>query len=95
MPLCSLTDKELTISPNHFKLERIPCILGFPDKMSRILSLGMFGTFQIHFFTPKTFIRNNDLTIFVNLIHWGFSFMDLTNSQEIHVIGEGNFSLCL
>mgnify|MGYP001570449051 CR=1 FL=1 len=95
MFLCSFSDKEFTINSDQFKLERISCILGFPDKMECILSEGMFGTPQIHFCAPQTFIRNTVLTMFVNLVHRGFSPMGSNNSQELNLMERGNSSLCL
>jgi hypothetical protein len=96
MSLCSFSDKEFTINSDQFKFEWVSRILGLPDKVKSILPEGMFGTFQIYFFAPQTFIRNNVLTMFdLNLVQEGGLNPSWTiNSQKIN-LAEGNSSLCL
>ena len=53
-PISNLSQEKLTIHSNKFKLEGIPCIFNFPDKMESILSEAMFSGFQIHFLSPKS-----------------------------------------
>lgn len=91
---CNLADESFTINLQPKKLEGIHSIFNFPDKMESILSEGMFKTFQIHFFAPKTLARNKVHTKFVNLFH-----EEGTNplyNQELNINKEdGNSSLCL
>ena len=96
MSLSSFSDKEFTINSDQFKFEWVSRILGLPDKVKSILPEGMFGTFQIHFFAPQTFIRNNVLTMFdLNLVQeGGFHPSWAIDSQELNFVG-GNSSLCL
>jgi len=84
-----LSDESFTINPDAIKFQRVFCILRFPNKMKSILSEGMTHTLQIHFFTPKTFIRNSVLTMFDNLFQEGIYYHFLNNnSQEIKLTTE-------
>ena len=83
------SDESFTIHPNTIELQSVFGILRFPDKMESILSKGMTPTLQIHFFTPKTFIRNKVLSMFVNLIQEGINYPAcLNNSQELNLTKE-------
>jgi len=61
-----------------------------------ILSEGMTKAFQIHFFTPQTFIRSKVLTMFDLFISRGLASSPacVSDSQELNFVG-GNSSLCL
>ena len=87
MPDCNIPYEDFTINPNKLKLERVSCIFRFPDKMESILSEAVAKTFQIHFLTPQTFIRNKVLTMFdFNLIQEGTFYPFLNNnSQELNL----------
>jgi hypothetical protein len=85
----NLSDESFTINPDAIKFHRVFCILRFPNKMKSILSEGMTPTLQIHFFTPKTFIRNQVLTIFDNSFQEGIHYPFLNNnSQELKLTTE-------
>jgi hypothetical protein len=95
MPISNLPDKELAIHSNPIELHRVFSVFTFPDKMESVLSEGMFGRFQIHFFAPKS-----DRT---NIAHANFLFnsgaqqslSNIQNSKELNLVEEGNSSLCL
>mgnify|MGYP001616495473 CR=1 FL=1 len=91
-PSCCIQES-LAINSSSEKLKGIHVIFNFPDKMESILSEGMFPSFQIHFLTPQTFIRNKVLTIFdFNLVQEGVLDPSCTNtSQELNFAG-GNSS---
>jgi len=86
MPISYLPYKEFTILSDNNKLERIFCIFRFPDKMEGILSKAVAKTSQFHFLTPKTFIRNKVLTMFVNLDSRGSTSEPsfINNSKELN-----------
>jgi len=85
---CNLLDKSLDINPNPIEFHGIPCIFGFPHKVEGILSKAMAKTFQIHFFTPQTFIRNKVLTMFDCLFKEGTVYPSFANtSQELNFVG--------
>jgi hypothetical protein len=88
----NLSYEKLTILPNNSKLERVFCIFRFPDKMECILPKAVAKTFQIHFLTPQTFIRNKVLTMFdFNLIQEGnFNPSFINNSEEINLMEVNN-----
>ena len=58
MFFCDLSQKNLTITFDPIKFERIPSILGFPNKMECVLPEGMTKSLQIHFFPPESAVRN-------------------------------------
>ena len=88
----NLPYEKLTILSDNSKLERIFRVFRFPDKMECILPKAMAKTFQIHFLTPQTFIRNKVLTIFdFNLVREGNINPSFTNnSEEINLMEVNN-----
>ena len=95
MPYCNFTQKSLAINFHSEKFKWVPSILGFPDKMESILSEGMFKTFQIHFFAPKSAQENIAHANFVYLVHGDRNNPpDINKHQELN-IEDGNSSIGL
>ena len=84
----NLSNKSLAVNFDSEKLEWVPGIFTFPDKMESILSEGVFKTLQIHFFSPKLTQENTAHANFIGLVHEGINNpRDNQAFQELNIGG--------
>ena len=69
LSVSNFPDEKLTIHPKSIELEGIQCIFNFPHEVEGVLSEAMLPRFQIHFYSPETYIRNKVLTILIRPFH--------------------------
>jgi len=92
----NLSNKSLAVNFDSEKLEWVPGIFTFPDKMESILSEGVFKTLQIHFFSPKLTQKNTAHANFFGLVHGdSINPLDINKHQELNLVEQGNSSLGL
>ena len=91
----NLSNKSLAVNFDSEKLEGIPSVFTFPDKMESILSEGMFKTLQIHFFSPKSARTNIAHANFNNLVQEGSIYPLHNNKHQELNIEDGNSSIGL